>query len=261
MTSRTRSRSSSARPVEPAFTTEEEITELILSHEYYQADAKRWKKACTKATQYALVLGLIVLFFIFKALSGITLFTPRQPLPGSNLAFGPIRHHEHTPSGVLMMPKPPTLTFNAPYLPRGEHKTSPSYGQGFANSQLLIAAKRPEMFFELPSLYTDEKTNLTLAHFGWALQSPYKALNFDPKYRNRILEKAVVANKTEREEVRGHLLRYVEEFLIPPWLPTSPMCNPSTASLFDPDICKYAVSRFRKQYKVFLSSPAGALME
>ncbi|KAF2683289.1 hypothetical protein K458DRAFT_389895 [Lentithecium fluviatile CBS 122367] len=104
-------------------------------------------------------------------------------------------------------------------LPRLEEGHSWESDEG-GKRGMLIPIRHLWMHRELDGFY--ESTNLTLAHFGWMLQSPHEALNYDPEYAIRNLHTV-----QHMEKNRADLEKYVEKYLITPWRPLGPLCRDS----------------------------------
>ena len=265
MSTHSRTRSRSVKSAGPLALTEEDINQLIHSRRHYKAEAERWKKLYDYAHSLAVFLGIALIFVVVtQSRNSYHLLSGHQKTTTAAAAAGkPPSSYSEKQQGGGIAPPAPTLSFNPPWhLYRG-------YKQGYGSHEQWIAAKRLEMYFEAPGIYADKKTNLTLAHFGWMLQSPYQALNFDSLYSHQLAVHSGGGSGSSSQRghvpgeraVRDKLNAYFERYLVAPWLPSSPFCSATSPSLFDPEICKYAVKRFEKQYNVLLGHPDGALRD
>ncbi|KAF2255192.1 hypothetical protein BU26DRAFT_500801 [Trematosphaeria pertusa] len=142
---------------------------------------------------------------------------------------------------ILKPPHLPPPIFNLPL------SANPNPDPTFRRGDLLVPAKRIQLFEQLGDLYE----NLTLAHFGWVLQSPYNALNFAADLRDNL---GLVRENAHMEAERAEFDTYVTDYLMAPWRPESPLCAPGTPSLFHPDVCAEAIRRFEKQVECFMKN-------
>jgi hypothetical protein len=110
---------------------------------------------------------------------------------------------------------------------------------------LLIPAKRRVHFRVLDGIYED--FNLTIAHFGWVFESPYKALNYRS---DSVLRNLHDSSNPTFQRNRRDLAKYVEG-LVAPWREDGVLC---AWYFFDKEVCHLAVERFEKHHRNLLDA-------